>query len=57
MNMVPRKWPRATLRRIERARDACVGMDWKAQDMVIVPVAALPEEFLPGVAKGGSEYR
>ncbi|GAA2174260.1 cation transporter [Arthrobacter parietis] len=55
--VVPRTWPRATLRRIEKARDACVEMDWKVQDMVIVPVAELPEEFLPGVAKGGSEYR
>ncbi|WP_309070472.1 cation diffusion facilitator family transporter [Arthrobacter sp.] len=55
--VVPRKWPGATLRRIEKAREACVGMDWKAQDMVIVPVTVLPEEFLPGLTQGGGEYR
>lgn len=55
--VVPRRWPGASLRRIENAREACVRMDWKAQDMVIVPVAALPEEFLPGLARGGGEYR
>lgn len=53
--VVPRKWPGATLARIEKARTACVEMDWKAQDMVIVPVAELPEEFLPGLTKGGGE--
>lgn len=55
--VVPRKWSRTSLRRIEKARDACVDMDWKVQDMVIVPVAELPEEFLPGLTRGGSEYR
>lgn len=53
--VVPRAMPRATLSRIEKARDACVQMDWKVQDMVIVPVAELPEEFLPGLTRGGAE--
>jgi cation diffusion facilitator family transporter len=41
------------LEQLEAARDACVKMDWKVQDMVIVPVAKLPSEFLPGPTSGG----
>ncbi|MFJ6279519.1 cation diffusion facilitator family transporter [Arthrobacter subterraneus] len=55
--VVPQGWPGATLQRIEKAREACVEMDWKVQDMVIVPVSELPEEFLPGLTQGGGEYR
>ncbi|NJC24254.1 divalent metal cation (Fe/Co/Zn/Cd) transporter [Arthrobacter pigmenti] len=53
--VVPRQWRRATLHKIEKARAACVDIDWKVQDMVIVPVAELPEEFLPGLTKSGGE--
>jgi hypothetical protein len=42
-----------SLEQLEAARDACVAMDWKVQDMVIVPVAELPAEFLPGPTAGG----
>lgn len=41
---------------LEEAREACIGLDWKVQDMVIVPVAALPEEYLPGVSTSGGEH-
>lgn len=53
--VVPRRTTRATLHRIEKARRTCIEMDWKVQDMVIVPVAELPEEFLPGLTRGGAE--
>lgn len=39
----------------EEARNACIGMDWKVQDIVIIPVSELPEEFLPGVTSSGAE--
>ncbi|GAA1655293.1 cation diffusion facilitator family transporter [Georgenia ruanii] len=31
------------------ARERAVAADWKIQDLVVVPVVELPEEFLPGV--------
>ena len=34
-----------TVRRLERARGFARGLDWKLDDVVIVPVAELPEEF------------
>lgn len=37
----------ATLR---EAREAAVALDWKVQDMALVPVEELPEELLPGVS-------
>lgn len=39
----------------EEARNACIGMDSKVQDIVIIPVSELPEEFLPGVTSSGAE--
>lgn len=41
------------MEQLEAAREACIGMDWKIQDMVLVPVAELPSEFLPGPTSGG----
>ena len=41
------------LEQLEAARKDCVAMDWKVQDMVIIPVAELPSEFLPGPTSGG----
>ncbi|TLM82135.1 cation transporter [Pseudarthrobacter sp. NamE2] len=41
------------LEQLEQAREACIAMDWKVQDMVIVPVSELPNEFLPGPTSGG----
>ena len=42
-----------SLEQLEAARKDCVAMDWKVQDMVIIPVAELPSEFLPGPTSGG----
>ena len=51
--VVPREGVIPSLDHIERARRECVALDWKVQDMVVVPVAELPEEFLPGATPGG----
>jgi hypothetical protein len=51
--VVPAGGTTPTLDQLEEAREACVAMDWKVQDMVIVPVAELPSEFLPGPTPGG----
>jgi cation diffusion facilitator family transporter len=45
--VVPRSGEDPSINRLEQARQACVDLDWKVQDMVIVPVAELPEELLP----------
>ncbi|GAA4283549.1 cation transporter [Brevibacterium daeguense] len=45
--VVPRNGRMPTLDQLAEAREACVDLDWKVQDMVIVPVEKLPEEFLP----------
>ncbi|WBU37020.1 cation diffusion facilitator family transporter [Homoserinibacter sp. YIM 151385] len=37
-----------TLAQLEAARERCVELDWKVQDMVIAPVAELPEELSRG---------
>ncbi|KAE8763589.1 cation transporter [Georgenia thermotolerans] len=34
---------------LAEAREEALAVDWKIQDMVVVPVRELPEEFLPGV--------
>lgn len=45
------KWGRApSVRRLEEARDRCIALDWKIQDIVVVPVSELPEEV------GGSSH-
>jgi divalent metal cation (Fe/Co/Zn/Cd) transporter len=41
--VVPRRG-RATLRDLLEARDGCAALDWRLQDVVIVPVDELPEE-------------
>jgi divalent metal cation (Fe/Co/Zn/Cd) transporter len=41
------------LEQLEAARKACIDLDWKVQDMVLVPVAELPSEYLPGPTSGG----
>jgi cation diffusion facilitator family transporter len=51
--VVPAGKTMPSLAQLEAARDACVAMDWKVQDMVIIPVAELPSEFLPGATSGG----
>ena len=45
-----------SLKTMEEARKDCAGLDLKVQDIVIVPVAELPEEFLPGLRAPGAEY-
>lgn len=39
---------------LARARERCVEIDWRIQDIVVVPVEALPEEFLPHLTEEGS---
>lgn len=39
---------------LARARERCVEIEWRIQDIVIVPVEALPEEFLPHLTEEGS---
>jgi len=51
--VVPAKGRMPSLGQLEAAQEACIGMDWKVQDMVIIPVAELPSEFLPGPTSGG----
>jgi cation diffusion facilitator family transporter len=51
--VVPAAGRMPTLEQLEATRLACIGMDWKIQDMVLVPVAELPSEFLPGPTSGG----
>ena len=36
---------------LQEAWDAVTGLDWKVEDLVVVPVEELPEELLPGVAR------
>ncbi|NQX13768.1 cation transporter [Microbacteriaceae bacterium VKM Ac-2855] len=47
--VVPRRPRKATVRQIEDTRLACSRLDWKVQDLVLIPVEELPEEFLPGI--------
>ncbi len=42
--IVPKYGRSPSLRRLEEARDRCIALDWKIQDIVVVPVAELPEE-------------
>ncbi|WP_026532455.1 cation transporter [Arthrobacter sp. H41] len=53
--VVPEGGRTPSLENLEEARRTCIDLDWKVQDLVIVPVAELPEEFLPGVASTGGE--
>lgn len=38
-----------TLEQLETTRQACIELDWKAKDTVLIPVSTLPAEFLPGI--------
>jgi len=42
--VVPRYGRSPSLRRLEEARDRCIALDWKIEDIVVVPVSELPEE-------------
>lgn len=41
--VVPRKGRMPSLDTLEDARTACIGLDWKVQDIVVVPVRELPD--------------
>ncbi len=47
--VVPVDGPSLSVDRLKDAREGCVDLDWKVQDLVIVPVDELPGEFLPGL--------
>ncbi|MDQ1138167.1 cation diffusion facilitator family transporter [Microbacterium sp. SORGH_AS 1204] len=51
--VVPRR-RKVALADIERARQGCVGLDWKVQDVVIVPVPRLPD-VVDAVTPPGSD--
>jgi cation diffusion facilitator family transporter len=51
--VVPLGGAMPTFEQLEAAREACVAMDWKIRDLVIIPVAVLPSEFVPGNTSGG----
>ncbi|MGW9628766.1 cation diffusion facilitator family transporter [Microbacterium sp. NPDC055521] len=42
--VVPRDGRMPALEQLTAARDACIDLDWKVQDIVIVPIDQLPEE-------------
>jgi hypothetical protein len=42
--IVPRGGEVPSLKALEEARNSCVDLDWKVQDIVLVPVDELPEE-------------
>lgn len=46
--VVPKTGGTVSIEKLREAREGCTQLDWKVQDMVIVPVEALPGEFLPG---------
>jgi cation diffusion facilitator family transporter len=41
--VVPRRGRTPSLDQLDDARDACIGLDWKVQDIVLIPVRELPE--------------
>ena len=47
--IVPKGGRVPTLRQLTEARDGCIDLDWKVQDIVLVPIDELPEEV------GGSD--
>ncbi|MEV7633048.1 cation diffusion facilitator family transporter [Microbacterium sp. NPDC089318] len=42
--VVPRGDTMPTMEQLTDARDACIALDWKVQDIVVVPIDRLPEE-------------
>jgi len=51
--IVPHDGRVPSLEDLEAARDACIDLDWKVQDLVLVPVAELPRE----VGGSGSDHQ
>ena len=54
--VVPAGGTHPSLEALEEARKECAALDWKVQDLVIIPVTELPREFLPGLRPAGAEY-
>jgi divalent metal cation (Fe/Co/Zn/Cd) transporter len=54
--VVPKYGRAPSLRRLEAARDRCIALDWKIQDIVVVPVSELPEE-VGGAARDRQSVR
>jgi cation diffusion facilitator family transporter len=42
--IVPKRGRTPSLDQLREARDACIDLDWKIQDIVLVPIDELPEE-------------
>lgn len=55
--VVPREGTTLTLEQLATAREKCIDLDWKVQDLVVVPVAELPKEFLPQVAEKRADQK
>lgn len=49
---VPRDGSMPSLEELEQDREYLSDLDWKLHDLVIIPVAELPEEFLPQLRQG-----
>jgi cation diffusion facilitator family transporter len=47
--VVPRDGIAPSLDELDEARRIVADLDWKLRDVVVIPVATLPEEFLPGL--------
>ncbi len=47
--VVPKSPEEPSLAQLKHARERCVEISWRIQDLVLVPVEELPEEFLPQV--------
>jgi hypothetical protein len=41
--VIPRHPRKITVAQLDEARQACIDLDWKVQDIVIVPVTELPD--------------
>jgi divalent metal cation (Fe/Co/Zn/Cd) transporter len=52
--VVPRDGATPDLAELTRVRESAVALDWKIQDLVVVPVERLPGEMLPGVRASSS---
>lgn len=53
--VVPHGGKMPTLDELEEARAYCGDLDWKLHDLVVIPVADLPDEFLPQEDEDHSE--
>lgn len=49
--VVPVSGEAPSLDRLAHVRERCVELDWRIQDIVVIPVEQLPEEFLPQLSE------